>query len=65
MRIAEIDERPLSSEIGIGDRLAVLVDEPEGTADRAAKQRSSRTARRIMQRQREKGTGSQNCEAGE
>src|SRR4029077_3264522 len=54
MRIAEIDERPLSFEIDIGDRLAVLVDEPEGTADRAAKRRSSCTPRRIPMLQAKK-----------
>src|SRR5512147_2199758 len=33
--IAEVDEQPLAAEILIGNRLAVLVDEREGPADRA------------------------------
>ena len=35
MSIAEINEEPGSPEIGIGDPLAVLIDEVERTADRA------------------------------
>ena len=65
MRIAEINERPLAFEIGVGDRFAVLVDETEGAADRAGEQGSGRTPRRFVQRQHEKGAGSQNHEAGE
>ena len=65
MGVAEIDQKPLSSEIGVGDRLAVLVDEVEGTADRAAEQASGNAPRAFLQLQSEKGAGPQNDETGQ
>jgi hypothetical protein len=45
MSIAEINDEPGSPQIGVGDPLAVLIDEVERTADRAAEPGSGDAAR--------------------
>ena len=65
MRIAEIDQRPFSFEVGVGHRLAVLVDQLKRPADRTGERRSGHTPRVIPQGQGEEGAGPEDDEPGE
>src|SRR5262249_28225124 len=64
MGVAEIKEQPGAPEIGVGDPLAVLIDEVEWAADRAAEPGARRAARAVAQSDREKSAGGDEDESG-
>ncbi len=65
MGVAEIDEQPLALEIGVGDGVAVLVDELERAADGTAEQCARRTLRAAVQFERDERPRPEDREPGE